>query len=100
VWARGGARVHLFGNPYGKEFLMHLVAADRRLVRLALVVVVAGGAATACGESPLEPRGDRVLNPAAIGRSSKQLGGQLDSARAQIPSGGSAAATGGTLVWY
>jgi hypothetical protein len=79
---------------------MHLVAADRRFVRLALVVVAAGGAASACGESPLEPRGDRVLNPDPTARSSKQVGGQLDSVRAQIPSGGSAAATGGTLVWY
>jgi hypothetical protein len=100
VWARGGARVHFFGNPYGKEFLMDLVAADRRFVRLALVVVAVGGVATACGESPLEPRRDRVRNPTPIARSSKQRGDQLDSVRAQLPSGGSAAATGGTLVWY
>jgi hypothetical protein len=56
VWARGGARVHLFGNPYGKEFLMHLVAAVATRIRFGYGVAIAAGViASACGVSPLEP---------------------------------------------
>jgi hypothetical protein len=57
VWARGGARVHFFGNPYGKEFLMYLVAAVASRIRLSCGVAIAVGVfASACGASPSEPR--------------------------------------------
>jgi hypothetical protein len=57
VWARGGARVHSFGNPYGEEFVMHLVAAVGSRIRFGYGAAIAAGViASACGATPLEPR--------------------------------------------
>jgi hypothetical protein len=102
VWARGGARVHLFGNPYGKEFLMHLVAADRRFVRLALVVAIAASLTGACNSArPLEPGGaavasnSRVQSVAATGKQAK------DTSLSGPGLGGDAARSAGhTTPWF
>jgi hypothetical protein len=94
--------VHFFGNPYGKEFLMHLVAADRRFVRLALVVAIAAGLTGACDSAqPLEPVAAAIANDGPV-QSIAATGKQANDSSVSGPAlGGDAARSAGhSTPWF
>jgi hypothetical protein len=102
VWARGAARVHSFGNPYGKEFVMHLVAAARRLVGPALAVGVAAGLAGACNSAPpLEPLATAAASDGRVQSIAPTGKHVTDSSVSRLaPRGDATVSTGHSTPWF